>query len=119
MPSQISPRDQNFVPASLFEIDGFPGEVMPGQIDQATGRILVEGSGGGGGIAAQMQTDVFTASNAQTIFTASQTVAYTFGFYVNGALQTPNSDYTVSADVATLANGIPQGNVVVWVYSTT
>lgn len=44
-----APRDENFVPAALFEIDGQPGEVMPGQIDELTGRILVDATGGGGG----------------------------------------------------------------------
>lgn len=44
-----APRDENFVPTALFEVDGAPGTVMPGQINQITGRILVNGSGGGGG----------------------------------------------------------------------
>ena len=37
-----SPRDNNYVPAALFEVDGAPGTVMPGQIDEATGRVLVD-----------------------------------------------------------------------------
>lgn len=52
-----APRDQNFVPAALFEIDGSPGSVMPGQIDQVTGRILVDLPGGGGTV-----TDVSVAT---------------------------------------------------------
>jgi hypothetical protein len=44
-----APRDENHVTAALFEIDGQTGSVMPGQIDQATGRILTSMSGGGSG----------------------------------------------------------------------
>lgn len=44
-----APRDENHVPAALFEIDGQTGSVMPGQIDQATGRILTSMAGGGSG----------------------------------------------------------------------
>jgi len=46
--STNAPRDDNHVPAALFEVDGQPGNVMPGQINQVTGRILVSGIGGGG-----------------------------------------------------------------------
>lgn len=43
-----APRDENHVPTALFEIDSAPGTVMPGQINEITGRILVNASGGGG-----------------------------------------------------------------------
>lgn len=85
-------------------------------VDPTTHRVLTDASTI---ISSALQTDVFTSTNLQTIFTASKTVAYTLGLYINGALQTPNTDYTVTNSVATLTNGIPAGNVVVWVYSTT
>lgn len=108
-------RDQNFVP-TLLGVSSLDGKTpVTVYADPITHRLLVDNAGG---ISSLMQTDVFTSTNLQTIFTASQNVGYTFGFYINGALQTPNSDYTVAAGVATLANGIPQGSVVVWVYST-
>jgi hypothetical protein len=124
-----APRDQNFVPAALFEIEGSdPPAVTPGLIDELTGRILVEGAGGGD-ISTQMQTDVFVATSGQTTFTASANVAYTFGFYIQTLLTPPNSsgaqaDYSVSGGVATLSNisypnGVPGGTIVVWVYSIT
>lgn len=125
-----APRDQNFIPAALFEIEGSnPPAVTPGLIDEATGRILVEGAGGGGTISSQMNTDVFVATNGQTAFTATETVAYTFGLYIQTLLTPPNSsgaqaDYSVSGEVATLSNisypnGVPGGSIVVWVYSIT
>lgn len=112
--ADVAPRDKNFVPALLgtSSTDGTPVTIYA---DPTTHRLLVDLSGG---IASLLQTDTFTATNNQTIFTASKTVAYTLGLYVNGALQTPNSDYTVAAGVATLSGGIPQGSVVVWVYTT-
>ncbi|MDE2015933.1 MAG: hypothetical protein KGI72_05420 [Patescibacteria group bacterium] len=45
MANSNAPRDDNFIPAALFEVDGVPGEVMPGQIDQTTGRILTDQAG--------------------------------------------------------------------------
>ena len=45
-----APRDENRVPTALFEVDGSPGTVEPGQIDQATGRILVDLATGGGDV---------------------------------------------------------------------
>lgn len=44
----ILPKDQNFVRAAGFESDSTPGLVMAGQIDEVTGRILVDNAGGGG-----------------------------------------------------------------------
>lgn len=110
-----APRDQNYVPAALFEIDGSPGQVMPGQIDELTGRILVDNSGGGG---TTFRTDTFTSTNGQTAFTSSQNVSSTIYFSLNGSIQRPNSDYTVSGNTATLNNAIPSGVDVIWVYVT-
>lgn len=65
-----------------------------------------------------LQTDVFTATSNQNLFTASNTSAYTLYLSVNGVIQTPNVDYTVSGGVATLTNGVPSGTIVTWLYST-
>lgn len=45
----ILPRDQNHITAAGFESDSTPGLVLPGKIDEITGRILVDSSGGGMG----------------------------------------------------------------------
>ena len=116
MASKNAPKDANAVSSTLFENSSIPGQTLCGQIDQTTGRILVDASGIN--ISSSMQTDIFSSTNNQTVFTASKTVAYTFGFYVNGSLYLPSSNYTVSSNVATLASGIPSGCDVVWVYST-
>lgn len=45
-----APRDQNHVPTALFESSSNPGVTFPGQIDENTGRILVESSAGSGDV---------------------------------------------------------------------
>ena len=108
-------RDSNFVPTLLgvSSVDGKTPVLL--WADPTTHRLLVDAAAA---IASILQTDTFTSTNQQTVFTASKTVAYTLGLYINGSLQTPSSDYTVAAGVATLSSGIPSGNIVVWVYST-
>lgn len=115
MASKNSPRDVNFVPAALFEIDGSNGDVYPGQIDQTTGRILVDG----GGIGANIQTDVFSSTNLQTTFTPSKTPVATIYLSINGSIQTPSTDYSFTGGKYVLTNGIPSGNAVVVCYTLT
>jgi cytochrome c-type biogenesis protein CcmE len=117
MPNVNAKHDDNYVPASLFAQAADTSLVAPGRIDTTTGRILVDASGMV--ISGSMQSDIFTSTNSQVAFTASKTVAYTFLFSVNGSIQTPNSDYTVSGNILTLASGIPSGCACVWVYSIT
>jgi hypothetical protein len=112
-----APRDQNFVPAALFEIDGSsPPQVMPGQINQSTGRILVEGAGG----FANFQNDVYTSSANETIFFTSQgDVSFDFGMYINGLRQTPGVDYTLvgGGSEYVLTAAVPAGSIVILTYS--
>ncbi len=70
MSSIDAPRDDNFVPAALFEIEGSNREVMPGQIDQVTGRILVDSSGGGTGVVIYY-TPTGTVNGVNTVFTVA------------------------------------------------
>ncbi len=108
-------RDSNRV-TTLLATSSADG-VTPVKIygDPTTHRMYVDISGG---IAGLMQTDTFTATNNQTIFTATKTVGYTMYLSLNGAIQTPSSDYSVTSGVATLTNGVPSGTVVVWLYAT-
>jgi len=48
MDNNILPRDQNHIPAAGFESSTTPGLVLPGRINEITGRILVNATGGGG-----------------------------------------------------------------------
>lgn len=109
-----APKDDNFVSALLgtSSVDG--KTTVRIWADPTTHRLLVDLAA----LASLMQTDTYTATNNQTIFTATKTVGYTMGFYLNGSLQTPSSDYTVAGNVATLSSGVPSGTIVVWVYAT-
>lgn len=109
-------RDKNFVPSATFEVDGVPGTVMAGQIDQTTGRILVDVAGGLS--TTNFKTETFTSTNGQTTFAASFTIDFDNGFYVNGSRQRPSTDYTISGQSYVLTNGIPSGNDVIISYIT-
>jgi hypothetical protein len=114
-----APRDDNQVPADLFEIVGQPGYVAPGQIDETTGRILVDLDGivlTGAQIAAHFQTDVFTSTNNQTTFVPTYTLVQDNGMYVNGARQTPSTDYSIIGGQYVLNQGIPSGCAVILEY---
>lgn len=115
-------HDDNSVPTALFAQQGATSFVAPGQIDQITGRILVDLSGGGS-VAGALQTDIFTATTNQTVFNASKTVAATIYLSVNGVIQTPsNVDpsgyYTVTGNTATFSSGQIVGSIVIWTYAT-
>ncbi len=82
--------------------------------DPVTHRLLTDSAG----ISASLQTDTFTSTNGQTTFTASVTPVYTIYFSVNGSIQRPSTNYTVTGSNAVLSSGIPSGNDVIWVYTT-
>lgn len=58
MDENILPRDQNHITAAGFESSSTEGLVLPGQIDEDTGRILVDSAGGGGGTPAEPDTSL-------------------------------------------------------------
>lgn len=111
--SKNASRDNNRVTTLLAVSSVDLTTVVKVAADPTTHRLLVDSGGGGN----TFQTDTFTSTNNQTIFTASATVVYTLYLSINGAIQTPNSDYSVTGNVATLSNGIPSGSVVVWLYT--
>ena len=122
MPSRNAPRDANAVPTALFENNSVPGQTLSGQIDQTTGRVLVDMAGGGTVISTSMQKDVFTSTAGQTTFTPSKTLVYDFYMTINGSVQTPSGatpDYSIVGGNYVLNSGIPSGCVVIILYSIT
>lgn len=112
-------RDGNFVPTLLGVSSVDLKTPTTVAVNPTTHRVLVDLSGG---IAGLMQKDIFTATDQQTAFTATATVAFDFYFTINGVIQTPTTDYTVLAGVATLTpgsypNGVPANTSVIWLYS--
>lgn len=108
-----APKDKNAVSA-LLATSSVDGTTVTVYADPTTHRLLV----GTAGVSTFFQTDTFSSTNNQTVFTASKNVAYTVYLSVNGSIQLPSSDYSVTGNVATLANGIPSGCAVIWVYIT-
>lgn len=109
-------RDKNFVPSATFEVDQAPGTVMAGQIDQTTGRILVDATGIS--VAAALQKDTFTSTNNQTTFPATKTIAFDIFISVNGSIQFPSTDYSIVGGSYVLNSGIPSGCAVILMYAT-
>ena len=183
-----APRDDNAVPTAVFAQQGATNLVAPGQIDQITGRILVDVTGGvsiststlnqevpsgtvngvntvftvlnvpifmevsgqimvssvqnpanygytlsgltvtfvnaptqspdsfynnqgaGTALASALETDSFTATANQTVFTTTLVPTFIFGVYVQGQLQTLNVDYTQVGSTFTLTTGAVVGN---------
>jgi hypothetical protein len=83
--AEEAPRDGNFVPTALFQIDGEArGQLMAGQIDQATGRILVDNTAGSGTVTS---VSVATANGfAGTVANPTTTPAITLSTTVTGVL---------------------------------
>ena len=184
-----APFDDNITRAALFAQQGATSFVAPGQIDETTGRILVDVSGqvstselgqevptgtvngvnttftvqnnpifgevsgqvmvssvqnpsnygytvsgtgpytltyvnaptqtpdsfynygsGGSALASLLETDSFTATANQTIFTTTLTPTFVFGVYLQGQYLVLNSDYTQSGSTFTLTSGAVVGN---------
>src|SRR6185295_11529372 len=86
--TNILPNVQNFVRAAGFESTTVPGRVVSGKIIEATGRVKVDLSGGGGGTV----TDIAVAS-------------------ANGFAGTSDGDpVTPTLTLSTTVTGILQGN---------
>lgn len=190
-----APHDDNAVPTALFAISTSVTNVAPGQIDEITGRVLVDVSGGisttelgqevptgtvngvnliftvennpvfgdvsgqvmvssvqnptnygyvvsgtgpytltyvnaptqtpdsfynypgtGSSIASLLQSDTFTATNGQTVFTTSIPPVFVFSVVAGDQPQTLTTDYTQVGSVFTLNTGVPAGTVVVITY---
>lgn len=80
-----APRDQNFVPAVLFESSTNPGTTITGKINEATGRILTTAAGGSGTVTS---VSVVSANGfAGTVATATTTPAITLTTTITGILQ--------------------------------
>lgn len=80
-----APRDQNFVPAVLFESSTVSGTTITGKIDQATGRILTTAAGGVGTVTS---VSVVSANGfAGTVATSTSTPAITISTTITGILQ--------------------------------
>lgn len=98
-------RDGNFVTAAMFHIDGASrNNLMMGQIDQSTGRILVDNAGGSGTVTSFAFTDANGFHGVVTNPTTTPTL--TLSNTVNGIVKsngTSMSAASATTDYAALA----------------
>lgn len=71
--TNILPNDQNSIRAAGFESSSTPGLVMAGQIDEITGRILVDNAGGGGAATEITVTNEATDTTCFLVFVTAAT----------------------------------------------
>ena len=108
-------RDKNFTTTLLATSSTDGKSTVNVYADPTTHRLLVDNSGGVSGF---FQTDLFTSTNNQTTFTPSKTPVATVYFSVNGSIQTPATDYSLTGGSYVLTAGIPSGCAVIAVYVT-
>lgn len=108
MDIHVALKDGNSVASAIFESSTSPGVILRGQIDQITGRILVDVVGGGG------NTFVYNevVSGSGTSWTLANTpVAGSQAIYANGQRLTPTVDYTISGAAITTIDSWAAGTV--------
>ena len=74
-----------------------------------TPHSFYNGANGGATLDSFFQTDTFTSTAGQTVFTSSIAPTFVLSFVINDQPQTPTSDYIQSGSTFTLNNPIPAG----------
>lgn len=115
--TNILPNDQNFVRAAGFESSSTAGLVMAGQIDEITGRILVDNASGLGtvtsvsvvtanGVSGSVATSTTTPAITLTLGAITPSSLQVSGLTASELLLTDASKNIVSAPVATYPSPI-------------
>lgn len=114
MASSNAPRDNNYVAAALFEIDGSsPPEVMPGQIDQTTGRILTSSVSNINFADSETLGGAINGSNVTFTLANTPNPALSLELFLNGQLLTSGGvDYTLVGSTITLNTAPPSGSTI-------
>lgn len=84
-------------------------------------RTVFKGGGALSALADHVTIDKFVATAGQTTFLSTKPMVKTLYFSINGATQTPTTDYTetaakVTLTAATYPNGLPGNDQVEWCY---
>jgi len=94
----VALKDANSVASAIFESSTSPGVILRGQIDEITGRVLVDISGTMGGTGTQY--DVSGACNGVNVtFTIPVAVGSDFLLWFERQSQFKTDDYTYVAGV--------------------
>lgn len=100
-------HDDNAVPTALFAQSGATSFVAPGQIDQITGRILVDVSGTGAGSVLAVEIPTGTVNGVNTVFTVTHTPVFievSGQVMVSSTIDPTNYGFTYSAGTITFVN---------------
>jgi len=108
--SHVALKDANSVASAIFESSTQAGVILRGQIDPATGRILVTNSGGSGNNFVYNEV----ASGSGTSFTIAHTpITGLYAVYANGQRLIPTVDFTLSGTTITTVSSWSSGTVLV------
>lgn len=106
--THVALKDGNSVASAIFEDSSTPGSILRGQIDEITGRILVDSTGGGGG-GVGIITVTGTINDSNVSFTAGSQPTV---LDINGAVYSPTGGaitWTYSSGSITLSSPVGTG----------
>ena len=100
--THVALKDANSVSSAIFESSTSPGVILRGQIDQVTGRILVDNSGGGGGGTLTWYDVSGTINGSNVTFTIPVSPASGIILVLARQIQMDTVDYSVSGSTITM-----------------
>lgn len=118
MAAQNALKDENSVASAIFENSSVPGETRRGQINQATGRILVTDAGTGPGTV-NLELPTGTVDGSNTSFTVTNTPRWLSidGMNKFNATYNPsNPGWSYLAGTITILDGSPPTQSIVSFY---
>ena|SRR5579863_4701637 len=112
--THVALKDSNSVASAIFESSTSPGVILRGQIDQITGRILVELSGGSGSFSQFVltATGVVNGINTQFMFTSEPTYIVSDGAWYPMNDNNGNAQWSWSAGTLTATMAIPPSSII-------
>ena len=104
----VAIKDSNSVASATFESSTTSGLVLPGQIDQITGRILVDVTSSGGNTF--VYNEVLSGSGTSFTF-ATAPITGLYAIFANGQRLTPTVDFTISGGNVTTVDSFATGTL--------
>lgn len=105
----VALKDANSVASAIFESSTQPGVILRGQIDPATGRILVTNSGGGGGNTF-VYNEILSGSGTSWSF-ATAPITGLYAIYAIGQRLIPTVDFIISGANVTTTDSWVAGTI--------
>lgn len=99
--THVALKDGNSVASAIFESSTSAGVILRGQIDPATGRILVTTSGGGSGGTGTWYSVSGTIDGVNTTFTIAVSPASDILLFLARQPQMKTTDFTLSGSTIT------------------